>query len=208
MRSWVGLGLGEAGDVAGTAHFEALGDPRPRHRGFLPQQQGQLRLLYVAFGAGGQFGFGPAGVFHPLVDQPLGAVFVGFVAFTGLLVFLAGTAEAFGEVLGEVRRAQPPATAEGVPLAGGFAFAPALFQAFLKMDAVPGGVALDAVAAQEPIHAEPGRALGGPEVEVSIAEPAAPHEPPPASWIPKVRILGRRVRGHRALSAAVGEPDR
>ena len=38
-----------------------------------------------------------------------------------------------------------------------------------------------------------------------VGEPESQHEPPPASRIRHVRILGRWIRGGRALTAAVGE---
>ena len=101
-----------------------------------------------------------------------------------LFVRLAGATEPFGEALGEIRRAQPPAAPEGVPLARGFALAPALFQALLEMDAIPGGVGLDAVRAQETIHPEPRRARGGRQV---VGE-TAPR-------IGRKRLVGREEAG-------------
>jgi len=76
-------------------------------------------------------------------------VFVGFVAFARRFVF--------------------PAAAESVPLAGRLAFTAALFQPLLEVDAVLCGVALDAVAAQQPIHPQPGRPFGGSQVKGEAA---------------------------------------
>lgn len=106
-------------------------------------------------------GLGPAEAVHPFFDQPLGPVFIGFMALPGLFVRFSGTAEEIGQPLRKVGRAQPPAAPEGVPRFGRFAFPAALFHALLKPDAVLGGVALNAVGAQEPVHAQTGRPARG-----------------------------------------------
>ena len=65
------IAVGQVRDVAGAAHRQALGNPRPRHRGLPTQARGQL-------------GFGISGGVHPVLDEPFGQVFIGFVALSRL----------------------------------------------------------------------------------------------------------------------------
>ena len=95
------IAVGQVRDVAGAAHRQSLGNPRPRHRRLPAQARGQGGLLRVAFGTRGQLGFGPAGGVQLVLDEPFGQVFIGFVALSRL----AGATESFGEALGEIRRA-------------------------------------------------------------------------------------------------------
>ena len=99
--------FGEVRNVAGAAHRQSPGDPGAGHRRFPAQKPGQGRFLRVALGARGQFGFGPAGVLHPFLDEPFGRVFIGFLALEGRPVPPARPARPLGEPLREIRRAQP-----------------------------------------------------------------------------------------------------
>jgi hypothetical protein len=77
-----------------------------------------------------------------------------------LFLRLARATKSFGEPLSEILCAQPPAASR----AGRRPIGPALFPPLLQREAIPGGVGLDAVRAQETIQPEPRRDRGGRQV--------------------------------------------